>query len=324
MSFFKNKKTIAIIVCVVCVILFIGFSRDKHSRQAISSSPEQKGVVQVESASDSKDIAIKKDTNEPVLSAESFISVFVANGGKEQILLQKNKDEQLPLASITKLMTALVAYGIYKPDDIITVTEKSLNSRAVSGLYKAGDQLLFSDALHALLIASHNEIADAMAEQAGKTVFIDSMNKKASELGLLGTQFINVIGLDPEPGSASINHSSAFDIYRLLKYVDENYQGIISITSLQQFTLNDAEGNFIATVTSTDQLLGRQDVPFKILGGKTGETPNAKQNLAIVTESPCGGKLFSVILHSENSFDDMEKLLEYDKNSYEWNCAPAK
>jgi len=263
-------------------------------------------------------------SNEPALSADSFISVFVAPDGKEQILFQKNKDEQLPIASITKLMTALVASGIYKPDDIITVSEKSLGSKVVSGIYKEGTRLLFSDALHALLIASHNEVADAMAAQAGRVNFLDTMNKKASDLGLSDTEFINAIGLDPAPGSDSINHSSAFDIYKLLRYTDKNYPDIISITSLKEFQLNDADGNSIANITSTDKLLSQPDVPFRILGGKTGETPNAKQNLATVAESPCAGILFSVVLHSENSFDDMEKLLQYDKNSYEWKCVPDK
>ncbi|MDP3948417.1 MAG: serine hydrolase [bacterium] len=276
--------------------------------------------VSSERENGSNEIALKKNTKEPLLSADSFISVFSADDGREQILFQKNKDKQLPLASITKLMTALVASGIYKPDDIITVSEKSLNSGAVSGIYKPGALLLFSDALRALLIASHNEIADAMAEQAGKQAFLDSMNKRASGLGLSDTQFINVIGLDPAPESDSISRSTVFDIYKLLKFMYENYPDIILITSLEKFQLNGADGNLIANITSTNRLLGRQDVPFRVLGGKTGETPRAGQNLAIITESPCGGKLFSVVLHSENSFDDMEKLLQYDKNSYEWRC----
>ena len=294
------------------IFVFGGMGADWRWHNDVWASSEQENG--------SNEITLKKNTKEPVLSADSFISVFVASGGKKQVLFQKNKDKQLPLASITKLMTALVASGIYKSDDIITVTEKSLNSKAISGIYKAGDKLLFSDALRALLIASHNEIADAMAEQVGKQAFLDSMNKKALELGLSDTQFINAIGLDPAPGNDSINHSTVFDIYKLLKYMYENYPDIISITSLEKFRLNDADGNLIANITSTDKLLGRQDIPFRVLGGKTGETPRAVQNLAIITESPCGGKLFSVVLRSENSFDDMEKLLQYDKNSYEWNC----
>ncbi|MDO8664649.1 MAG: serine hydrolase [Candidatus Liptonbacteria bacterium] len=298
------------------IFVFAGMGSDWRWHNDVWVSSEQENG--------NNEITLKKNTKEPVLSAASFISIFAADDGREQVLFQKNKDEQLPLASITKLMTALVASGIYKLDDIISVSGKSLSSKGASGIYRAGDRLLFSDALRALLIASHNEIADAMAEQAGKQAFLDLMNKKASELGLSDTQFINVIGLDPSGGSDSINHSTAFDIYKLLKYTDKNYQNIIFITSFEQFRLNNADGNLIANISSTDRLLGRQDVPFRILGGKTGETPRAKQNLAIVTESPCGGKLFSVVLRSENSFDDMEKLLQYDKNSYEWKCAPTK
>ncbi|GEM_PF-763820 len=270
---------------------------------------------------ENKPLNIKDNISGLTLSADSFISIFAADDGREQVLIEKNKDRQLPIASITKLMTASVASGIYKPDDIVFVSEKSLNVKGISGIYKAGDRLLFSDALRALLIASHNEIADAIAEQAGKEKFLDLMNKKASELELSGTQFINAIGTDPETGSDSINNSTASDLYKLAKYIQKNQPGILPITTKEEFRLFDADGNFVATVKNTDKLIG-QNIPFRIIGGKTGETPRAKQNLVLVTESPCGGKLFNIMLGSQDNFGDMEKLLRYVNESYNWNCSP--
>ncbi|MEK7547125.1 MAG: serine hydrolase [Patescibacteria group bacterium] len=302
------------------IFVFGGMDSDWKWRNDVWVSSEQNGLVQVAPTNQSSAIVNKKNVSELALSANSFVSVFATDNGREQVLFQKNKDKQLPLASITKLMTALVASGIYKQDDIISVSEKSLGVKGVSGIYKAGDRLLFSDALRALLIASHNEIADAMAEQAGKETFLDSMNERASMIGLSGTQFVNVVGLDPEAGSDSINHSTAFDVYKLAGYIQKNYPSIISITSRKQFDLSDANGNFMATISSTDKLLGQAEIPFRILGGKTGETPRAKQNLVVITESPCEGKLFSVVLDSQDSFGDMQKLLEYDRDAYEWKC----
>ncbi len=264
----------------------------------------------------------KKNIGGLILSANSFISVFVSSDGKEKVLLEKNRDGQLPIASITKLMVALIASEQYKPSDIVSISENSLEGKGMSGIYRTGDRFLFSDTLHALLLASHNEIANALAEQKGKNQFLDSMNKKVLELGLSGTAFVNVTGLDPNTGSERINHSTVFDVYKLARYIQENRPDIISITSQKQFSLFDADKNFVATISNINKLLDQHNVPFRIVGGKTGETSRAKQNLAIVTEAPCGGKIFNVVLGSQNRFDDMQKLLWYANDSYQWICSP--
>lgn len=266
--------------------------------------------------------AIKENANDLTLSAESFISVFAGADGKEKILIEKNKNRQLPIASITKLFVALAANERYKSDSVIQISKESLEIKGVSGIYYAGESFLFLDALRAMLVGSHNEIASALAEQTSTDEFVSAMNKKASELGLLNTRFFNPTGLDPSPESDSINYSSVYDLYKLAKYIQENQPGILSITTNKEFRLFDAGGNFVAVVTSTDKLLGREDIPFRIIGGKTGETPRAKQNLVLVTESPCGGNLFNVVLGSQNNFGDMEKLLRHVNESYSWSCSP--
>ena len=254
------------------------------------------------------------------LTANSFLSIFVASTGNEKVLIEKNKDRQLPIASITKLIVALIASERYKSDDVISISENSLKDKGLSGIYKTGDRLLFSDALRALLLASHNEIASAMAEQVGADEFRNVMNQRARAMGLSSTAFVNVTGLDSTIGSEQINHSTVFDTYKLARYVQENRPDLFSITTRKEFNLFDADGNFIATINNTDKLLGQQNIPFHILGSKTGETPRAKQNLVIVSDSPCGGKIISIILGSQNSFEDMQKLLWYVHDSYEWSC----
>ena len=254
------------------------------------------------------------------LTANSFLSIFVASTGNEKVLIEKNKDRQLPIASITKLIVALIASERYKSDDVISISENSLKDKGLSGIYKTGDRLLFSDALRALLLASHNEIASAMAEQVGADEFRNVMNQRARAMGLSSTAFVNVTGLDSTIGSEQINHSTVFDTYKLARYVQENRPDLFSITTRKEFNLFDADGNFIATINNTDKLLGQQNIPFHILGSKTGETPRAKQNLVIVSDSSCGGKIFSIILGSQNSFEDMQKLLWYVHDSYEWSC----
>lgn len=273
----------------------------------------------------------RPNTEELQLSAESFISVFVPNetsssnaknstNDQDMILVEKNKDKQLPIASITKLMTALIASEKYKINDTITVTEDSLKIDGLSGIYKAGDRFFFYNAMRAMLIASHNEIANTLASQTDSASFINSMNKKASELSLINTGFINPTGLDPEISSGPINHSTTFDIYKLAKYIKENDPNIFYITTQKEFDLFDVDKNFISTIKNTDKLLSDPGVPFIIVGGKTGETDLAKQNLILITDTPCEGKIFSVVLGSQNRFEDMKKILQYINSSFDWSC----
>lgn len=288
----------------------------------VATSLYEQKITYNEANFDSNGFPFYKDNIKGLeLSANSFLSVFVGSTGNEKVLIEKNKDRQLPIASITKLMVALIASERYKNGDVISISENSLKDKGSSGIYQTGDRFLFSDALRALLLASHNEIASAMAEQVGTDEFRNAMNQRARTIGLSNTAFVNVTGLDPMVGSEQINHSTVFDTYKLARYVQENRPDILSITTRKEFNLFDADGNFIATINNTNKLVSQQNIPFYILGGKTGETPRAKQNLVIVSDSPCGGKIFSIILGSQNSFEDMQKILWYVNDSYDWTCS---
>jgi LAS superfamily LD-carboxypeptidase LdcB len=258
---------------------------------------------------------LKKGLN---LSASAVISVFTDVNGKEYTLLEKNKERRLPIASLTKLMTALVGSDIYKPNDLVVISNNSLNIKGVSGNYIAGDSFYFQDALHALLIGSHNEIATALAERIGVETFVERMNKKAKELNLDNTNFVNVTGLDPEKGSEEINYSTASDIAKLLKYIFENRADIFSILGKSEYNLVDVDGRPKMTIKNTNKLITKLDMPLKVLGGETGETPLAKQNLAIVSQAPGEGRIISVVLGSKNHFLEMQDLLNYVVDSFVW------
>ncbi|MEK7608116.1 MAG: D-alanyl-D-alanine carboxypeptidase family protein [Patescibacteria group bacterium] len=252
------------------------------------------------------------------LSAGSFVAVFVDSAGSEKILLEKEKELALPIASITKLMVALVSSEKNRSEDTIVVSEQALRDKGVSGIYHAGDMLSFENALHALLVASHNEIANAIALRTGANEFLAAMNKKAESLGLLKTSLVNISGTDPEIGSDKINQSTAFDLYKLMRHIQETRSDLLAITSKKDFGLFAVNGSYIARLQSTNKLLGREDVPLRVLGGKTGETPRAGQNLVVVTEAPCSGRVYAVVLGAQGSFEDMKRLLWYVNDSYAW------
>lgn len=252
------------------------------------------------------------------ISATAALSVFVGVDGTEHTLIEKNKETRLPIASITKLMVTLVASDIYKADDKVVIDESALYIKGASGNYVAGDTLFFRDAMHALLLGSHNEVAVAMAERVGVGVFVRRMNEKAAALGLNNTHYFNAAGVDPDIGSEDINYSSAADTYTLLKYIFENRADIFSILQKNEYQLNDVNGVLKVTLQNTNRFIANQNTALRVLGGKTGDTPKAKLNLAIVSEAPSRGRIISVVIGSNDDFGDMEELLKYVMNSFVW------
>lgn len=277
-----------------------------------------------------KDISLNKEETMPLesiveddektISAEGFLSVLVKKDGTEEILIEKNKDTLLPIASLSKLMTALIAMEKYSAEDVVTISETSLQGKATSTLYRVGDSFYFSDILRPLLLASHNEIASVLAEKIGAGKFVGMMNARAQKLELKDTFFVNVTGLDTATSTDKINSSTASGMVGLLRHLQKNYPEILLLTGQREANLFDVNKKFIAKITNTNRLVGQSGLLFRILAGKTGETPRAKQSLVIVAEAPCEEKIIAVVLGSQDRFGDMQKILWYVKGQIESDC----
>lgn len=260
----------------------------------------------------------KKQENILDIQAAAAFSIFIGKNKEEYLLFEKNKEVRFPIASITKLMVALIASEIYKENDEVIISKSALGVKGLSGNYILGDKILFKDAIRALLISSHNEIAVAIAERVGIDEFLRKMNDKAVELGLVNTHYFNVSGVDPSGEREEINYSTASDTYKLIRHIFENYPDIFSILREKEYYLKDAQGNLKTIIKTTNKLLEDEDTALSVFGGKTGSTPRAKFNLAIVSEAPSDGYIISVVIGSENSFQDMKNLLKYVKESFVW------
>ena len=253
------------------------------------------------------------------LSANAALAVFVNTDGEVHTLLQKNRKRKMPIASITKLMTALVASEILQPDDHITINQSALNSKGVSGKFVAGETITFDDALHAILIESNNEIATAIAEVVGIETFIQKMNKQAHKLSMHDTYFANVTGLDPEVGSEEMNYATTADITKLLHFILENKKDMFAILKKPNHTITTGNTRRIIPIKTTNRLLNNQEIAEQVLGGKTGTTLRAKRNLATVFKAPKQkGHIITVVLRSESPFTDTQGLLHYSKDMFMW------
>lgn len=227
------------------------------------------------------------------IDAKAAISVEIKDKSQERILFEKNSQEPLPIASLTKLMTALIIFDLTETYDFsqpISITKKAANQEGSSDL-RVGEELSVGDLLCIMLIESSNDAAFALTEPIGEKAFVDLMNLYAKDIGLKDTLFVDSTGLDP--GSIS----SVRDLVILTRYIIDNYPQIFEITIHQQY----------GTATNTNELLAEVS---GIIGGKTGWTPEAGGCLLLILENPKGsGYFINIILGAQDRFQEMRKII---------------
>lgn len=247
------------------------------------------------------------DSSTPPQSSAQAIYIFEPSTGT--VLYAKNPDKALPMASTTKIMTALVALDIYPPDEILTVhTADDAVGHTMKLLPQ--DRLTVTDLLYGLLVNSGNDAALALAENypgGDYRDFIALMNQKASALGLTNTRFSNASGLD-DPS----HYTSVRDLSLLAKKLLEN-DLLRQIVATKEITVTSAT-NHSYLLTSTNQLLGT--VPG-VLGLKTGWTPVAGECLVTFSNRD-GHQLITAILGSQNRFSDSENLINWTYDHTVW------
>ena len=220
----------------------------------------------------------------PDLRAEAAIIYNPATG---QVLWEENSQNQRSIASITKVMTAVVFLEDSPDLSREVVIERADVRRASTTYLRAGYKVSTSDLLHLLLIASDNAAARVLARVSphGSTGFIVRMNEKAAELGLTNTHYEDSSGL------LSANVSSAYDMARLIAHVggDERIAGI-----MQKPYYGVTAGMRTIAIHSTNQLVMKGDVD--VLGGKTGFIRKAGYCLATLLRLPQSGLQVAVVV----------------------------
>jgi D-alanyl-D-alanine endopeptidase (penicillin-binding protein 7) len=228
-----------------------------------------------------------------------------------QVLWEENSQSQRSIASITKMMTAVV-FMEDNPDLMQPVTiERSDVYQASTTHLKANDHVTTGDLLHLLLIASDNAAARALARVSlfGFEAFIQRMNDKAAELGLETTHYADPSGLLSE------NVSSAFDLARLITHVSGD-ERIASIMRTPQYTVYS--GRREITFRSTNHLLGRPDVDVR--AGKTGFISKSGYCLATLLRLPQSNQEVAVVVLGARS--NAGRFME-TQNLFKWMSSKA-
>ena len=229
-------------------------------------------------------------------------SAILMDMDSNNIIYENNIHNVRSVASISKIMTAIVAIENSNLDDVVTIGEEILSSYG-SGIYiKQGEQLTVRDLLYGLMLRSGNDAALAIANYVGKDIdsFVKMMNEKAKEIGMKNSVFNNPHGLDSSGG----NLSTAYDMALLTSYAmkNEEYKKIVST---KKYTLKTNMNYY--SWTNKNKLLHSHEY---ITGGKTGFTDIAKRTL-VTTASKDNVNLVVVTLNDGNDFADHIKL--YDK-----------
>lgn len=187
-----------------------------------------------------------------------------------EVLYAKNADERMPMASITKVMTLLLTFdaldaGKISMTDIVPVSEHSYSMGGSQIWLEPGEQFTLDEMIRAICVSSANDAAVAVAEYVGgsEPVFAEMMNKKAEELGMVNTHFVNACGLDTE------NHySSAHDVAIMSREMLTKHPEITKYTTIWTDSLRGGQ----TQLTNTNKLLKRY---AGIDGLKTGTTGGA-------------------------------------------------
>jgi len=261
---------------------------------------------------------------EPEIGAEAAI---IVESAKDKILYQKNINQVRPIASLTKLMTALVTLENLNLEGIATISQRAINAYGDNGGLAIGEKISIKDLLYILLMESSNDAAVALAEafenqvlsNDGSLVLTELMNKKAKGLGLTKTHFV-------EPsGYQAGNLSTALDLARLVKYT-LNRPFLWQILGTAVIDLPPTADSSSHHLTNTNQLLSRWP---NIIGGKTGYTEEARGCLILSIEQPLdkmisylnqdsSAQLIIIVLGAEDRFLETEKLINWVNQAYIW------
>lgn len=262
--------------------------------------------------SENTDVLLGSNVSEFLKIPLEAKSMYIFDIALNKEIFGKNADLKFPLASIVKLMTAVVAKENFPEDTVITISKNAVKEDGDSG-FTPGEKFRLNDLISAMLVGSINDAAYAFFESAEslnvgvkKPQLITLMNDKARELKMNNTVFINSTGLDVGVKEAG-GVSSARDVFLLMKYFLENHYDIIQETGKKNFkivSLDHAPHEF----KNTNILLDKYS---RVIYGKTGYTELSGGNFVFVFEKTPQEKFIIVILGStyDGRFRDAEKII---------------
>lgn len=305
-----NKVITSVITILTAAVLFTGCADKEFSNEYdITNSDYSYNITNTSEnmtlTTFAADLCVVGDnvlSDDVDASLSEAAALFDVNSN--EVLYANNATQKLYPASLTKVLTALIALEKGNLDDVITVSKNAEIKESGAQLcgFKEGDQITLEQALHGLLMYSGNDAGVIIAEYISGSVeeFANLMNETAKSLGATNSNFVNPHGLSDE------NHyTTAYDLYLIfnaaMKY--DKFVEIINTDSwTTTYTLSDGSSKEITFKTTNLYLKGDENSPegITVIGGKTGTTSAAGSCLLLLSQDEAGEHYISVVLKAQN------------------------
>lgn len=260
---------------------------------------------------------VDQDQDLETVSLEEDQKGVLLNLKNKSVLYAKGAYDRVYPASITKIITALLAFENGNMSDTVTISSENVNLEEGSQVvgFLEGDKVTMDQLVHCLLVYSGNDAASAIATHIGGSTenFVAMMNEYAARLGCTGTHFTNPHGLQDE------NHyTTPYDIYLMLKEALK-YPEFTEITQMSSYTVTFMRSwgseESIALTATDHYLTGEANIPkgVTVLGGKTGTTSSAGNCLALLSQNSYGAPYVSIVMGASTKdllYQQMNSLLE--------------
>ncbi|WP_243740001.1 D-alanyl-D-alanine carboxypeptidase family protein [Aureibacillus halotolerans] len=254
-------------------------------------------------------LATKEDRPPPNVSAETAVLMDLES---QRMLFGKQPHKQMRIASITKIMTALLAIESTKWDEEVTVSALATRQEGSSLYLQQGEKIKLKHLVYGLMLRSGNDAAVAIAEHVGGSVdgFVFMMNQRARQIGMTNTIFNNPHGLDDHEE----HFSTAFDMALLTREAMKNDQ-FREVSSTKLYQVKDPDGPWNRVWKNKNKLLTTL-YPHST-GGKTGFTKRARRTLVSTAEKE-GEPLVVVTLNASSDWADHQALFEWGFSQFDW------
>lgn len=297
-----------LIIFVVLIIVFSSFivasaSFNKESFELISPLIKQENILGVNQWFPGN---LEEQTNAPMITAEASMFVETKNG---QVLYAKNVHKRLPIASLAKVMTVLIALEHKGMEGQYLVSQRAADMEPDKMLLIAGEKLTLKELLSGIFLISANDAAEVIAEETigNREEFLKLMNTKAKQLGMNDTYFANPTGLDEDSNNS---YSTTYDLAILTRYLIKHYPEVVDISKTEHIYLPITETHQDYDMYSGINLLSTYP---GVVGFKTGYTPEAGFTLITLARKN-NQEVVGVLLGSKYRRDEARELLDYSFN----------
>lgn len=289
-------------VCIIIILSALFLSQNLKSESSKLISPATRSKVLGVNLWFPKQVFLK-EVDEPKITAKSALFIETKTG---EVLYSKDANKKLPIASLVKVMTALIALEHKDMNDKFVVSQRAADMEPDKMLLVAGEKLTLRDLLYGIFLISANDAAEVLAEgtTGNREEFIKLMNDKARQLGMNDTYFVNPTGLDED---ANNSYSTAYDLAILTRYLIREHPEVVETSKTPHIYIERTDEHQDYDMYTGINLLTTYP---GVIGFKTGYTPEAGLTLITLVRRD-DYEVIGVLLGSADRRDEARELLDY-------------